>query len=188
MITVISYPLNEINFTAAVPTSVLSQELIQNIYVNISDAPTDDFIEITYNNVVKTLLINDECRYNPLDIAFQNKEGAVQIITMFKSKKESISVTSESFESGAEIGDHQFNTFNVQSRTKFTINSGFMSEDKNEAVKQLLLSEKIWFIEKDNKIPIIISSKSLEFKTRANDRLINYAIDFEYSFNDINNV
>lgn len=188
MITVISYPLNEINFTTPVPTSVLSQELIQNIYVNISDAPTDEFIEITYNNVVKTLLITDECRHTPIDIAFQNKEGAVQIITMFKSKKESISVTSESFEVGADIGEHQFNTFNVQSRSKFTINSGFITEDKNEAVKQLLLSEKIWSIENNNQIPLMVASKSLEFKTRANDRLINYSIEFEYSFNDINNV
>jgi hypothetical protein len=28
----------------------------------------------------------------------------------------------------------------------------------------------------------------LEYKTRQKDRLINYEIEFEYSFNEINNI
>jgi hypothetical protein len=107
---------------------------------------------------------------------------------MFKVRKDTISVTADSFEGGAPLGKHQFNTFNVQSRSKFTINSGFVTEDKNEAVKQLLLSEKVWVLEGGQAIPISVSSKSQEFKTRQNDRLINYSLEFEYAFNDINNV
>lgn len=188
MITVKSYPLNEIDYTINIDTTINSGELVKYLWVNVSEAVTDEYIEIVYNGVTTTLLVTDECRYTPLDIAFQNKEGAVQIMTMFKAKKDSISISSETFEGGNDIGKHQFNSFNVQSRSKFTINSGFIDEEKNEAVKQLLLSERIWSLSNGIATPLNISSKSLEFKTRQNDRLINYTIEFEYAFNDINNV
>jgi hypothetical protein len=188
MIAVRSYPLGEINYTIQTPSSTFSGELIKYLWVDLSQTTTDHYVEITYNGIVKTLLITDECRYTPIDIVFQNKEGASQIFTMFKVRKDTISVTSDSFEGGAPLGKHQFNTFNVQSRSKFTINSGFVTEDKNEAVKQLLLSEKVWVLEGGQAIPISVSSKSQEFKTRQNDRLINYSLEFEYAFNDINNV
>lgn len=188
MITVKSYPLNEIDYTINTPTSIFSGELVKYLWVNVAEAVTDEYIEIVYNGVTKTLLITDECRYTPLDIAFLNKEGALQIMTMFKARKDSTNVTSEQFEGGNDIGSHQFNTYNVQSKSKFTINSGFVDEDKNDAFKQLLLSERIWSIKYGIKTPLNISSKSLEYKTRTNDRLINYAIEFENAFNDINNV
>jgi hypothetical protein len=73
--TVISYPLNEINFSQNVPDSLNSSELVKYIWVNVSEATTDEYIEITYNSEVITLLITDECRYTPIDIFFQNKEG-----------------------------------------------------------------------------------------------------------------
>ena len=36
--------------------------------------------------------------------------------------------------------------------------------------------------------PLNIKSKQLEYKTRQKQRLINYAIDFEPSYNEINNI
>ena len=188
MITVKSYPLNQINYTINTTTSIFSGELVKYLWVDLSEASTDEYVEIVYNGVTTTLLITDECRYTPVDIAFLNKEGALQIITMFKARKDSTSVTSEQYEGGNDIGNHQFNTYNVQSKSKFTINSGFVDEDKNDAFKQLLLSQKVWSITNGVKLPLTISSKSFEYKTRQNDRLINYAIEFENAFNDINNV
>jgi len=188
MITVKSYPLNQIDYSLAVPTSTNSNELIKYLWVDVSEATTDEVIEIVYNGVTTTLLVTDECRYTPLDIAFVNKEGAIQIQTMFKASKESITITSKEFESSAPIGTHQVKRFNVQSKTKFNINSGFVTEDKNESFKQLLLSERVWLIIDGDTIPVNIATKSLEYKTRQNDRLINYNLEIEYAFNDINNV
>ena len=37
-------------------------------------------------------------------------------------------------------------------------------------------------------MPLNVSKKSLEYKTRQNDRLINYEFEFEYAYNEINNV
>ena len=191
LVTVISYPSNEINFSQNVPDSVNSNKIVSYVWVDVSEAPTDEYIEITYNGETITLLIQEECRYNPIDIFFQNKEGAQQVLTFFKKQTESISITSEEYESNAgqpSLGNHQITKFNIQGKTKLKVNSGFVSEAMNETFKQLLLSERVWKYESGVFTPLNVSSSSLEYKTRANDRLINYEVEFSYAFNEINNI
>ncbi|AWH84927.1 hypothetical protein HYN59_07210 [Flavobacterium album] len=187
-ITVISYPLHEINYTIEAEKSYYSNKIVKYLWVNIAEAVSDEYVEISYNGVVKTLLITDECRYTPIDIAFQNKEGAIQLFTFFKAKKDTITTTSENFESNRPIGSHQFIKYNVNAKTKFTVNSGFITEDKNEAIRQLLLSERVWMLSGDTAIPLNVSTSSQEFKNRQNDRLINYAIEFEHAYYENNNI
>lgn len=183
-----SYPLNEIDRTISIPDTIQSSEMVKYVWIDISEAPTDEVIEVSYNGVTKTLIITDECRYDPLDIAFQNKEGAVQVITFFKAKRDSVTLDSEKFESNRPIGQHQFIKYNITAKTKFTVNSGFVTEDKNEAFKQLLLSERVWMLQGATEVPLNVATSSLEYKTRANDRLINYAIEFEHAYYENNNV
>lgn len=191
MIKVISYPDNEINYSIADPISTTSSNMIKNIWVDLSETITDEYVEITFNGETITLLIQDECRYQPIDIAFQNKEGALQFMTFFKAKTESLSTTNEEFETDRGqplFGNHQYVTYNVQGRSKFKMNSGFVDESMNETFKQLLLSERVWSFKDGVYTPLKLGSKSIEYKTRIKDRLINYEIEFEYSFNEINNV
>ncbi len=191
MITVISYPNNEINYSIVDPVSTTSSEMVKNIWVDLSETITDEYVEIVFNGETITLLITDECRYEPMDIAFQNKEGALQFITFFKAKTESLSVTNEEFESDRGqplFGNHQYVTYNVQGKSKFKMSSGFVSEAMNETFKQLMLSERVWSFANNTYTPLKLGSKSLEYKTRMKDRLINYEIEFEYAFNEINNV
>lgn len=183
-----SYPLNEINRTISIPDTIQSSEMVKYVWIDISEAPTDTVIEVSYNGVTKTLLITDECRYEPVDIAFQNKEGAIQLLTFFKAKRDTVTLESERFESNRPIGDHQFIKYNVSAKTKFTVNSGFVVEDRNEAFKQLLLSERVWMLNGDTEVPLNVTTSSLEYKTRANDRLINYAIEFEHAYYENNTV
>lgn len=191
MINIKSYPNNEIDYSIVEPTSTNSAEMVKNILVDVSQAQTDDYIEIEFNSEIITLYIQDECKYQPLDIAFQNKEGALQFITFFKAKTESMTITSEEFESDRGqplFGNHQYVTYNVQGKSKFKMNSGFVSEAMNETFKQLFLSERVWSYANEIYTPLKLGSKSLEYKTRQKDRLINYEIEFEYAFNEINNV
>lgn len=191
MITIISYPNENLNESIAVPTSIDSAEMLQNIFIDVSEAVDDDYIEVTYNGETITLLITDECRYTPVDIAFQNKEGAIVIIPFFKAKTESLTVSKEQFESDRgqpSQGNHQYVNFNVQGKSKYKISSGFVKEEMNEIFKQLMLSERVWEFVDGNYIPLNLGSTSLEYKTRQKDRLINYEIDFEYAFNEVNNV
>ena len=191
IITVTSYPDNQINFSQDVGDSLLSSELVKYMFVDVSEATTDEYIEITYNGETITLLIQDECRYTPVDIYFQNKEGAEQVLTFFKAQSESLSVTSEEFQASrgqANLGNHQYIKYNVQSRQKLKVNSGFVNEEMNETFKQLFLSQRVWKYENGIFTPLNLSSKSFEYKTRQKDRLINYELEFEYAFNEINNI
>jgi hypothetical protein len=165
--------------------------MVQNLWVDVSEATTDTYIEIVFNGVTTTLLITDECRYTPSDIFFQNKEGVGQILTIFKAKTDSLTVTNEEFETdrGQPLqGNHQYVTYNVQGKSNFKVNSGFVSEAMNETFKQLLLSERVWMYKDEVFTPLKVSSKSLEYKTRQKDRLINYEIGFDYAFNEINSI
>jgi hypothetical protein len=191
LITVISYPANQINFSENVTSTILSNEFVKYMFVDVSEATTDEYIEITYNGETITLLINDECRYTPTDIYFQNKEGAEQVLTFFKAQTETLSVTSEEFQASrgqANLGNHQYIKYNVQGRQKLKVNSGFVAEEMNETFKQLFLSERVWKYENEIFTPLNLSSKTFEYKTRQKDRLINYELEFEFAFNEINNI
>ena len=192
-LTVKSYPDNEINFSADALATTDSSELVKYIWVQCDETTTDTYIEVVYNGQTTTLLLQDECKYTPVDIFFQNKEGAEQSLTFFKEQKEDISITSEEFENGTTQpadGYHQFVRYNVQARSGLSLNSGFLDEEMNDVFTQLLMSERIWIFDVKNYefTPLNIKSKQLEYKTRQKQRLINYEINFEYSYNEINNI
>lgn len=189
--TIISYPDNEINKSLTLPDSLVSGELVKYLWVDVAETTTDTYIEVVYNSQTITLYITEECRYTPIDIVFQNKDGAMQLFTFFKKRVDTMSVTNETFES--ERGqpsewNHQFIKYNVNARGKLTVNSGFVDEDANETIKQLLLSERVWGYDGVKFTPLNVNTTSLEFKTRQNDRLINYEIGFDYAYNEINNI
>ena len=129
--------------------------------------------------------------YTPVNIIFQNKEGAEQTLQFFKVRTDTLTVESEQYESDSgqpSAGFHQFVKYNVNGKTKFKVNSGFVSEDLNSTFKQLFLSERIWWMNGAVNTPINIASTSLEYKTRQKDRLINYEVEFEFAFSEVNNI
>jgi hypothetical protein len=192
-ITVISYPNNQINYSSSIPSTTSSSDLVKYIWVQCDETTTDNYIEVVFNGQTTTLLIQDEPKYSPIDIFFQNKEGAEQVLTFFKEQKSELSITSSEFESDRgqpSTGNHQFVRYNVQGRKGLTLNSGFVDEEMNEIFTQLLLSERIWqrISSFSRFIPLNIKSKQISYKTQLNERLINYEIKFEYSYNEINNI
>ena len=191
-VAVISYPDNNINKVFTEGTTIDSGESVKQVWVNVSEALQDEYIEISYNGaIVNTLLIQDELRHSPLDIFFINKEGQLQPITFFKEKIDTLTTKSESYESnsGQPVdGVHQFVDFNQSAKVEFTANTGFLDEENNELVKQLLIKRTCWIYDGTLFTPIRATSSSEKVQTRQKDRLINYKIDFEYAFSEINNI
>lgn len=191
MITIISYPNNTINESITETFTLDSSEIVKYIWVNVEDAVGEDYIEVSDGTDTITLLITEECRYTPIDIFYFNRNGAQCTFTFFKKSVDSIDVTDETFESDSGqplLGNHQYKRYNVQAKNKLQLNTGFIDESNNENIKQILLSEKIWRYDNGTMTPLRVTSKSLEYKTQANDKLINYTIDFEYAFNEINDI
>jgi hypothetical protein len=186
----------DINTNFVITTDVASAKFVQYVIVDPSQT-TDRQVTITFNGDTPlsfVVSIVDECRYNPKTILFKNKNGAFEAISMFKKSTSSISTSKEDFvnqfttNKTYDITAHQFRNINFEATEKISLNSGYISEDENESYKQLLLSDQVWFYEDGTLVPVNVETNDLTFKDRVNDRLVNYTIEFKYSYNTIQNV
>lgn len=189
---VLSYPDSEINVSNTFVANTTANEITKLFWIDLSETTTDTYAVVTINAVdVATILIQDEYKYTPVDIIFQNKLGFQQSFTFLKERKDRIAVTSSEFESDRgqpSLGNHQFVKYNVQARGEFEVFTGFIDESNNETIQQILLSEKIWVYDGSTFLPVNIKTKSQEWKTQVNDKLVNYSLTFEYSYNEVNNI
>lgn len=131
----------------------------------------------------------EECRYTPVICAFVNSFGGWELLTFFKAQSNAFVVKNTDFNLmpksyNYNILQGQKQSLNINGNSTIKINTGFIDENKNELIQNLLLSETILI---DNK-PVNIKTQSLTFKTNLKEKNINYEIEFEYSFNLINNV
>lgn len=139
-------------------------------------------------------------RYPDRKVTFVNKNGALQDIYFFAKETESISITSERYKSNMinlqtssySTTQHQYQQFDKQAKENITLNTGFVSEDYNEVIKQMMMSEQVWLTRTTNTdsniYPVIPVTNSVTMQTSLNDKMVNYTIDFEYAFDKIQNI
>jgi hypothetical protein len=148
--------------------------------------------------LLKTVTIKRICepKYTPYKVTFVNKHGAYEDIYFFKKAVESMSVSDEKYKVNTinttsvtyPTYKGQENRYNVDSRKSISLNTGFVGEEYNEAIEELLLSENVWIRWENKTLPILPKTKSLTYKTGLNDKTINYTVDFEFAFSKINNI
>mgnify|MGYP003644683916 CR=1 FL=1 len=146
----------------------------------------------------KTITVTNLCepKYTPFKITFINKYGAYENLYFFKKTTESLNVTDETFKRNTisnsavtyATNEGQEQRYNINGITSLSLNTGFILEDMNSTIEELFLSENVWIRYENKTQPVIPKTKTLQFKTILNDRLINHTIDFEFAFNKINNV
>jgi hypothetical protein len=174
----------------------LNTEYIQSI--NLKDYDSGDVItcEFVYEDETRTITYDvlDGCRYSVINCVFINKFGFPQSFFLTLVNKITDEVDGEDYRGlTSNFGiynttDHQYSTFNLNGRSAIICNTDYLNEEENENVKQMLLSEKKWFIEDGEILPVNLESKSVAYKTQLNDKLIQYSFNFKYSFDIINNV
>jgi hypothetical protein len=165
-----------------------------------------DSVHISYteNSVNKVKIIDvkniQECKYDPIKVTFVNKFGALQDIIFFKKSIEKTDVNGEEFKASVFDLDtlsyktykHQRTQFMVQGNDSYTMNTGYMPEDYNQVIEQLMLTEQVWatFVTDTEVLvrPLVPKTKSVTYKTSVNDKLIDYTIDFDIANNKINNI
>ena len=168
-------------------------------YVTIpADSSTIQVYDTDDSTLLKTINVTNICepKFTPYKVTFVNKYGAYQDIYFFKKTTESFDVTSESFKTNtinASTVSYPTNAthrqlYNVNAKTKISLNTGFVVEDMNSTVEELMISENVWIRWEGKTLPILPLTKNMQLKTSLNDKLINYTIDFEFGFNKINNV
>lgn len=191
----ISLEVNE-NPITVTPNLDLNTDYIQSI--NLKDYDTGDVITCWFNYEDETRTITydvlDGCRYPVINCVFINKFGFPQSFFLTLVNKITDEVDGEDYRGlTSNFGiynttDHQYSTFNLNGRSAIICNTDYLNEEENENVKQMLLSEKKWFIEDGEILPVNLESKSVAYKTQLNDKLIQYSFNFKYSFDIINNV
>ena len=141
--------------------------------------------EITATNVEETC----EPILEPQLVQFVNRYGGLDFIWFFKMRTDSITTEAKEYkllqpvmEYDTTIGQNA--KYNFNGKQSVRMNTGFVNENYNELIQDLILSEKVWI----NSIPAIVKSSGTEFKTQIRNKNINYEIEFEYAFDLINNM
>ena len=168
-------------------------------YVDVpADSSTIQVYDTDDSTLLKTITVTNICepKFTPYKVTFVNKYGAYQDLYFFKKTTESFDVTSESYKTNtintssvtyATNATHR-QLYNVNAKTKISLNTGFVVEDMNSTIEELMISENVWIRWEGKTLPILPLTKNMQLKTSLNDKLINYTIDFEFGFNKINNV
>ena len=87
-----------------------------------------------------------------------------------------------------EVVSQNTSSQDVTSRKSLTLNTGFLKEEYNETIRQLMQSEDVWIRDGNITLPVSVKDSSFSYKTHLNDKLVNYTVQFDYAFDGINSV
>lgn len=172
-------------------------------YVNVmtyADGDENFTAELVYGSgdteqVIKHFFtVKNECKYDVKNCFFKNKFGFWQSIPFSKLSRSTIDTSSEEYEGIISnfgqyaLNEHVKKTYLTRLSEKISANTDYIPEHYNALFVELLASEFVYMVTNEGPLPVKLVKKSFTKKTRVNDKLIQYAMDFEYAFNLINTV
>jgi hypothetical protein len=142
-----------------------------------------------------TILYNIDCiqKYPNVRIKWKNRYGQFDYFNFYMVSKESFQTERRTYQ--PQLGTWESSTLSYQkydtgnqayiadSKQGLSVNSFWISEDYNDILKQLLVSDEIYWVydeANDYVRPITIVTQNIVFKTGAVDKLIQYQFDFQY--------
>ena len=167
-------------------------------YLTIPATITKIEITKTDDTVLNTFTIEPICeaKFEVIKVTFVNKYGAFQDLYFFKKSIESTDVMAEEYKStiidestlSYKTYRHQKTRFLVQGQDSITMNTGFVNDELNKAIEELMISEQVYMTRNSVVYPLVPKTKSVTYQTSLNDRLANYTIDFDMAFDKINDI
>lgn len=132
--------------------------------------------------------------YEPIEIAYKNKYGQFDYIVFYKRHNNTFNTDQRLYQ--PQLGTWQSSTLSynqyqtrqqryiVDATEVLECNTDWLEQGYNELMKQLLVSDEIYWIKGDyqtrgNVTPLTIQTNSLQFKTGVNNKLIQYTITFD---------
>ena len=130
-----------------------------------------------------------EQKYTPVRCDFINRLGGWQTIVFFKAQTNDYNFKSSEFKVLPSNWNYNpsvggMKSFNFDAKQTVKLNTGWVDENYINLMFDLLASETVLL----DAIPAQLKSKSLPYKTHLKDKMINYELDFEYTYNLINDV
>lgn len=185
---------------ATINTVAVTDQTNTNAVINYATSNITDTDVATIEIGATTLQVRqmDCSKYDAYKVVFVNKHGALQDIYFFKKAIKSLETTRETYKSnivslGSSVTysttNHQYKNIDIQGREKIVLSTGFVSEDYNEPMKEMMLSEKVWMVTPDSTVvPVNVATSDVTFRTSLNDKMVEYQVEFEYAYDAINNV
>ena len=192
--------------TETITSSTSSTDKIVYVKANITPS-TFNKVVVNYDSGAGTAdtTINvfdlDCSKYTPIKVSFINKLGALQEMWFDKRSNESIEASSNTYKASVmdfststpsyNTSGHQDVTLDLVGKESIVMNTGYIDESFNEVFRQLMLSELVWMQDPDDSssyLPLRPKTQSLQFKTRVNDKLVNYTVEFDFAFDKINTI
>tara|TARA_R110002153_G_scaffold194744_1_gene348138 strand:- start:746 stop:1747 length:1002 start_codon:yes stop_codon:yes gene_type:complete len=142
-------------------------------------------------------------KYDPQRITFVNKYGQFQDLWFLLKKTLTTSTTKEEYQginltSSGSTTTYDTNkstkvVYNKEATERISLNSGYYPEGYNAVFEQLLESEQIWIqtlnaVGTTQYLPLNVITSSFVKKTKLNDKLIDYTIEFAEAYDKINNI
>lgn len=154
--------------------------------IEINWRPTGEYNEAS---TTFTILPICEPKFTPVQCQFINRYGGWQFLTFYKAQTNNIQTQGTTYNLLPDSVDYNVDraltkSFNINGSQSIKLNTGWVTEDYNDLIQDLLLAETILLDE----VPVEIKTTSTDLKTSLRDRNINYEIEFVYAFNLINNV
>ena len=138
-----------------------------------------------------TFIPKEECRYEPMTIDFLNRFGGWQREFFFKASQELLDVTNTTYNLMMSdvypmtLSEGQRGVFNANGIRKYIMNTGWVDESYGEVMQELLLSERVIWVDGNKRVPAKVNTKSINKQKNINNKTINYQIEIELAFDVI---
>lgn len=152
------------------------------------------------NGTTETRFIKniEECKRTPFKVSFVNKFGVVQDLWFFKRRDDSFEAERDDYKrSILEIGTssvsyntnkHSRQATDVRATEMLKMNTGFVTEDHNEVIKQLMVTEHCWVHQNSTLTPLKPTTTSFQEKREVDEKLLNFTVEFEVANNYIQDI
>ena len=178
---IVQYPIGVLQSGFPLSTSGLEYYTIQAY-----NAGTPLGSKITYNVVCNQ-------KYPNIRIKWKNRYGQFDWFNFNMVNRQSFQTQTRTYQpqlgswegSTLSYNNYDSSTLNyiADSKQAISVNTDWISEDYNELLKQLLVSDEIYWIYDESTgdlRPITITTQSITFKTGVVDKTIQYAFDFNW--------
>ena len=135
-------------------------------------------------------------KYPNVRIMWKNRYGQFDFLNLYGASQNSFSTDRSVYQ--PQIGSWESSTLSynnydsqtlpyvVNAKQQLVANTQFLPQDENEIIKQLLVSDEIYWIYNESTgavRPISITTTNLSFKTGVVDKLIQYTFTFDWAQN-----
>lgn len=144
-----------------------------------------------------SIRFDDVClqKYPNVRIKWKNRYGQFDYYNFLLVNRQGFQSTKRTYQpqlgtfQGTSLSYNSYDSSNLNylsdSKQTLSVNSDYVDDDYNNIIKQLLVSDEIYWVYEQNSTtetvrPITIRTDSIIFKTGVNDKLVQYGFDFDW--------